>query len=284
MRKLLLAFLTVSTVSTGKPAIKYVAVPYVGYINYVNSIRDKGEMTGLYNYLGIGLYHSVEGELDYTKIKYKTLPDLNQYDFTLLYTNYRIKNSKIRAGYHYISSDDKYTDEGHIFTAGYTYYRWYSYDIGIDLNYTYYKNYRVGAKKGLSIYQVTPEGGYYFGDYYRYGSFYGKIKGYYIKLSDDLGSGKEFYSLEGSLDYFYKKYVLGVSGWAGEQSFAVRNHGFVVYNLAEKYKRGFSVYMKYILNKNINFTGKYSQNTFKERGTDKDSTANSFVFTVGASF
>lgn len=284
MRKFVLPFLALFTISQGETAVKYGAVLYSGYVNYKDSIRDKGYLGGVYNYLGIGLHHSIEGEIDYTKIKYNTLPDLTQYDISLLYTNYSLKNSKIRAGYHYISSDDKYTDGGHIFTLGYEFYKLYRFNAGIDFNYSYYKDYQLPSDKGLSVFQVNPDFGYYFGNYYRYGSFYANLKGYYISLSDDTGYGKDFYSVEGSLNYYYKKFVAVLTAWGGEQSFAVKNHGFIVYNLAEKYKGGYGFSLKYIINPKISITGKFSENTFRERGTTKDSKAQTFVITLGASF
>jgi len=111
-----------------------------------------------------------------------------------------------------------------------------------------------------SVFQISPKFGFYVGDYYSYGSFYLETRGYYIRLSDDVGFGKNFLSAEQKISYSYKNFVLSLSGWLGEQSFAVKNNGFVVYNLSEKYK------------------------SFKEIGSTKTTKATSLFFIYGVTF
>ncbi|ACO04743.1 MAG TPA: hypothetical protein DEP48_05080 [Persephonella sp.] len=283
VRRVIAVFLSLFTLSTAGTAYRFDTVFYTGAIQYDSSIRDSGMTAGVYWYLGVGLEHSLEGEIDYTYIKYLTQPDLNQFDLTLLYTNYSFMNRKIRFGYHRIFSDDKNTDMGSIFTLGYEYYIPYRYSAGFDINYSFYPDYSTG-KKGLSVFQITPGISYSFGDYYSYGSFTAGLKAYLIQLSDNTGFGKSFYSTEGSLDYYYGSLTAGFSLWAGEQSFAVKNHGFIVYNLSEKYTGGYSLYLRYILSKNMSFTGKYSRTEFKEAGSPLKSKASIFVITVGTTF
>ncbi len=283
LKKIMLFLMLIVTISEAVEKYRFDTVLYSGGIQYENSIRDSGIMTGIYFYIGAGLEHSLEGELDYTYIKYLNQPDLNQYDISFLYTNYSLINRKFRLGYHRIFTDDKNTDMGSIFTFGYEYYVPYRYAYGFDLNYSFYPEYTTD-KKGLSVFQITPNLSYSFGDYYSYGSFTTGIKGYIIKLSNNTGFGKDFYSIEGDLKYFYRNVVLGFSIWDGEQSFAVKKHGFIVYNLSEKYIGGYSLFFRYLLNNRTSFTGRYGETDFKESGSIYKSKGKIFLITVGTTF
>ncbi|MEO2069451.1 MAG: hypothetical protein ABGX27_08120 [Desulfurobacteriaceae bacterium] len=57
--------------------------------------------------------------------------------------------------------------------------------------------------------------------------------------ADTIGIGDtNYFSIDGTLRYYYGNYDLTAGAWIGEQIFAVKNGGFVVYNLTEKYKGG----------------------------------------------
>ncbi|WP_456401103.1 hypothetical protein [Persephonella sp.] len=284
IRKILSVVLLVISFSYGKENIKWDTVFYSAVLNYSNSIRDTGFTGGIYTYFGYGLNHSFEGSIDFTRIKYFTKPDLNQYDISLLYTYYYQTNSKYRFGYHYIISDDVNTDGGGIFTLGYDYYKLYRYLLGFDIHYSIYPNYQTQKKSKLLVFQLTPVVSLTFGNYYKYGSFTLTVKGYYIKLSEDTGFGKNFISAEGSLDYYIKNITTGFSIWGGEQSFAVKNHGFVVYNLSEKYSGGYTIYVRYTFNPKFSVKAGYNYFRFKELGSTKYSEGNLLLLTLGASF
>ncbi|WP_457622060.1 hypothetical protein [Persephonella sp.] len=283
VRLIVFIYLSIFSLVLAGTSYRFDTVLYSGAIQYDRSIRDSGLTGGMYWYLGIGLEHSLEGELGYTYIKYINKPDLNQFDLSFLYTNYSFLNTKIRFGYHRIFTDDENTDMGSIYTVGYEHYLPYVYATGFDLNYSFYPNYKT-RKKGLSVFQLTPYMSYSFGNYYRYGSFTLGIKGYLIGLSEDTGFGEQFYSAEGSLDYYYGNITTGFSVWSGEQSFAVKNHGFIVYNLSEKYTGGYTIYLRYVLNRNMSITGKYNRTEFKEIESPKKSQASIFVITLGTTF
>jgi len=299
MKKLLIAVLSIFPFAYGIEPVRYDAMIYGGSIHYSDSeIKDYGYYMGLYGYMGIGNHHSLEGGISYINIEYLDGENLNQFDFTALYTNYSTGNTKIKAGIHYIDSDDKATDDGIILFGGGEIYKQYKKNGGIDLAYSYYGNYSINKtytymrgrftsttnSTGLSVFQISPKFGFYVGDYYSYGSFYLETRGYYIRLSDDVGFGKNFLSAEQKISYSYKNFVLSLSGWLGEQSFAVKNNGFVVYNLSEKYKSGYSASLKYILNENASITAGINQDRFKEIGSTKTTKATSLFFIYGVTF
>ncbi|WP_456464653.1 hypothetical protein [Persephonella sp.] len=299
MKKLLPAVLLIFTFAYGTEPVRYDAMLYGGYIDYSSSdLKDYGYYTGLYGYMGIGNQHSFEGNIGYIYIKYLDGSDLNQFDYTGLYTNYSIPNTKIKVGVHYIDSDDKATDNGIVLFGGGEIYELYKKNAGIDFAYSYYGDYNINktytymrsrltsttTSTGLSVFQLSPKFGFYLGDYYNYGSFYLETRGYYIRLSDDVAFGKNFFSVEQNVSYFYKNFVLSLSGWIGEQTFAVKKDGFVVYNLSEKYKSGFSASIKYILSKKSSITAGLSQDRFKEVGSAKTTRATYLYFTFGVTF
>ncbi len=301
MKKLLPAVLLIFTFAYGTEPVRFDAMVYGGSINYSNSeVKDYGYYLGLYGYIGIDNLHSLEGSINYTYIDYLNGSDLNQFDYTALYTNYSIPEVKIKAGIHYIDSDDKATDNGIVLFGGGEIYEPYKKNAGIDFAYSYYRDYNVAKTStysfmrrrftsttnstGLSVFQISPKFGFYIGDYYNYGSFYLETRGYYIRLSDDVAFGKNFFSVEQNVSYFYKNFVLSLSGWIGEQTFAVKKDGFVVYNLSEKYKSGFSASIKYIMDERSSVTAGVSQDRFKEIGSAKTTRATTLFFTFGVTF
>lgn len=298
-RKLLVALLLSTPVLpafAGSSNTYFSVLPYGGSIDYSSSkYKDNGYFAGIYSYLGIGLKHSIEGEINYTKIKYLNGSHLNQYDFTALYTFYPNANLKLRAGAHYISSDDDATDGGIIGFVGADYYQAYKWLVGLDLYYSNYGDYNTNnvygispagrqSDKGLTVYQTTPKFGFYLGNPRAYGTFYFETKGYYIHLSDDVSFGKDFYSIEENIYYYYQNLVFKVSGWVGEQSFAVKNNGFAVYNLSEKYKYGYLGEVKYIFNRYVSMSAGVGQDKMKEYSSKDTATITTAYLTVGVGF
>ncbi|WP_457641202.1 hypothetical protein [Persephonella sp.] len=298
MKKLLPAVLLIFSLAYGSEPVRYDTVIYGGSINYSGSeIRDYGYYMGIYGYLGVGYTYSLEGSINYTNIKYLDGGNLNQFDYTALYTNYPTGNSKVKAGIHYINSDDQATDNGVVFFIGTEIYEPYKKNAGVDFVYSYYKNYNVDKtyikrglnsfisnNTGLSVYQISPKFGFYLGDYYSYGSFYLETRGYYIRLSDDVAFGQNFLSVEQNISYFYKNLTLNLSGWIGKQTFAVKNNGFVVYNLSEKYESGYSASVKYIFNKQSSVTAGINQDRFKEINSTTTTKVTSLFLTFGVTF
>jgi len=277
---------------------------YGSYFDYADSVvKDDGYSAGFYGYLGIGLEHSLEGEIDYTKINYLDAGSLNQWDFTLLYTYYGISGTKVRLGGHYISSDDSATDGGVIGYAGVEKTVDYKYDFGIDGAISYYDNYAVektyirkitmGKKSwtfytnatvnGLTVLQVSPKFGISFPST-AIGDLYFETKGYYIWLSDSVGFGRNFLSVEENIYVDYGDFRFHLYGWIGEQEFAVKNYGFLVYNLSERYKNGFGGSIRYNLSDRSFITAGLQKEYFKEIDNPNTAEVSALYFFGGVNF
>ena len=289
MKKILLSALAIPLMVDLSYAVpmKISASAYIGGLSYDKSIiKDDGYVTGVYGYWGIGWYHSLEASIDYTHINYKNnLPDLDQTDITLVYTNYSFPKIKLRGGFHLIDSDDQLSDGGYTIILGADRYEPYKWNIGADFFYTRYGDYiNLNGSKGLDVYQGTVKAGFYFGNYYTYGSFYAELLGTYIGHSDDAGFGKSFSSIEGRLSYFKGNLSATVSAWGGERSFFVDKGGFVVYNLMEKYKYGASLRVGYSIKKNLGVSASASYQKFEEIGNPDDVGVTTYVLNIGYSF
>lgn len=251
-----------------------------------SSVKDNGYFTGVYfSYKTLNLLNLFETAIDHTYIKYKDNTHLNQNDFTFAYTNYMIREIKLKVGAHYISSDDKNTDKGFVIFGEITKYRLYQWNYGLEMYFSRYKDYPTIKNKGLNVYQINPKFGFYLGNYYKGGRYYIQIKPYYIHLSEDLtGVNKNSFSTEGLLSYFIKNWTISLKGYVGDQAFPVRDGGFTVYNLSEKRKYGFGGSVKYILSRNFSLTLSAFRDYFNDIGTNKTASTTTAILILGASF
>jgi len=284
MKKLLLpvsALLLLTSANTfakevGKKIYGYGAL-YTSYLNYNNSkYKEDGYSTTGYLSLGDGLYNTLQLGVGYTHINYKDgYSDLDQEDFTAVYsnTNQFLKNHTFSFGVHYINSDDDLTDGGYTLFFDGTYsnyspkypysFRW---NAGIGLYYSHYPN-----TVNFNVYQVTPHTTIKLFSDYEKGTLYLDLTGYYIHVtdSDELGIGNDnYYSLDGALRYYYGSYDFKIGGWVGKQMFAVKNGGFVVYNLAEKYKGGAYGEIGYTFKNGLRVSFNLSVNKYTEGSDD----------------
>ena len=259
-------------------------------LNYSGSdLKDEGYAGTAYILVGDGKNHALSAGYSYTKIKYKNAPDLNQQDFTISYsnTNQLLKNHTFTFGLHYIDSDDELTDRGLSFFFDGTYSSYqkaypylFNWSSGIGVYYTRYPN-----TIDFYTFQVTPHGTFRLFSSPRKGALYLDLIGYGIHVSDreEVGIGKSnYYSIEGALRYYYGPYDLKVGGWLGEQVFAVKSSGFVVYNLSEKYKGGATLEAGYTFKSGLRFSLNYTYNRYKELSSDND--VNQSVVTVSLGY
>ena len=269
MRKVIFKFLLVIVMLGLMPAKwtkastfkKYFAV-YGTYLNYGNSkIKEDGYALTAYGSFGDGWHHGLEAAISQLHLNYESgYSDLDQTDYTLAYTNTGSlhPNLSLRLGGHYISTDDDLTDEGWILFGDLTYFVPYRWNMGLETAYSSYDE-----VMDLDVFQVSPHAGYFLKLKDR--SLYLEARGYYIHIDEKpLGvSLKNYYSLELSATCTRGPLSVKLSGWLGQQIFAVRNAGFVVYNLTEKYRGGVSGEITYRLKKYIlGVTANW--NTYKE--------------------
>ena len=244
-------------------------------IDYGNSgIKDMGAVTGGYLYLGFGLNHAVELEYDFTEIDYVDpgADRLTQSDYSFIYTNYSLPSYILRAGTHYIDSDDISTDEGLTLFAGLGKYERYNWDFLIDGYFTRYENYSVSNQASdnpLFVFQLTPKLGFHFKPGLNT-RLYVEVKANYISLSEGLDNLDEddFYSIRQSLTCYYEKLTLSGYVWSGRQVFAVRNGGLTVFNLPEKHTGGYGASVGYMIGKTDLSIGWQSE-SFRDIGVEE---------------
>ena len=182
------------------------------FLSYQGSEKKDGSVVGAYGYLGHGLSHVVEGTASRTQINFRDGTRLNQVDVSGAYTHYFTKTT-LRAGGHLIDSTDPLTDGGTVLFASVGRYVPYAWSANVEVAQTSYPNYDesepTGGRfrpDGLSVLQINPGAGVSWGDATGYRFFYATLRGYYIRLSKDVGLGdRTFLSMQASLDYIYKK-------------------------------------------------------------------------------
>jgi len=275
MKKSLALALLTSSFLHAAPASTNTFSAYSGLIDYTDSNKDTGWFAGIF-YENASVNNKIELNYERTEIDYlssvrqadSTLEDVEQNDFTAVWTHYFAKNYLFRAGGHYIDTNDKGTDEGYVLFGGLKYYEGYTFDMGVDFYYSDYTNFvHVDGTKGLTLYQIEPSIGYAFGDYKsNIGSFYAKA--YYTFIDpDEVDDGllEDTYHSGGViLKHFKGNWTNELGGWVGKQAFAVRNEGFTVYNLAEERQGGFHLSSMYAFSKNTSLKAQYAYESFEE--------------------
>ena len=179
-----------------------------------------------------------------------------------MYTNYSQKKLQIRTGLHYLLTDDKATNGSYSFILGLKRYVPYYYSIAVNFYGSFYRH----TEPSLSVFQISPQGGYYFGDYFSYGSFYFDLLAHIISISEEVGWNKQtFFSLKPSITYYIKKIILNGFLWLGDQTYTMRNSGFLLLYLPEKRTGGFGGSFSIRVSKNFSLGIMVSKETFKEQ-------------------
>ncbi|HQV30848.1 MAG TPA: hypothetical protein PKV71_03185 [Calditrichia bacterium] len=295
-KALLLTLGMTALLATSLPAQTRVdLLPYAMHIKYNDTAyKEYGMVGGLYGYFGQGLSHTWEGDIGFTRMNFGEFADtvgtrriittpinVDQWDATLVYSNYSILNTKLRVGTHAIVSDDTLTDKSLVLFGGVNHYRSGYYNAGVDLYHTWYDNYL----PGLKVLQVTATFGFFFGNYITYGSFYAETRGHYIKHSQDVGFGEtRFPSVEQSLFFYRNRLTLEAFLWSGYQAFGVMKDGFAVYNIAEKHLGGFGGSVRYNTSPKSSLKLSFSQGRFNEVGSGQISRSLSVMVLLGYTF
>ncbi|SNR62503.1 hypothetical protein SAMN06265340_101275 [Desulfurobacterium atlanticum] len=273
-----------------KASAKTYSAFYGTYIDYSSGNKTSG-YSGTF-YLNTGdLYQSTSFGISATRVEEKTeetvsfqgkqrteiVTDyIDQLDFTLLYTNTDkiLKNHIFSFGFHYILTDDKSTNNGSIFYFDGTYFKPYNWNSGLEFAVSFYPS--------TKVFQFVPHLGKYF--YTKNFTYYTWVKGYYIKVGDtaDFAFSKtNYFSGEFGVHFYKGNFDAGVFLWGGEQVFAVKNSGFVVYNLGDVYKGGIVFDGGYKIDKNYRVGFTASLNRFEYPDTGENAVQTSVTGYVG---
>ncbi len=250
-------------------------------------LKKGGYYLGTHLFYTHGKEHVAELAVDYLRISYRNTDfKLRQYDFTLSYTNYSLKNIKLRGGLHYISNNDDATDKGMTFFGELLYYVPMKWNAGLEAYVTYYPDhpYNLGTAKGIYVYQLNPKVGGYLTRNVGEGSLYFELKPYFIRVSRDVGWDKNFYSVELSATYSYKELSITAFGYGGNQLFPVKHGGFVVYNFAEKRTSGYGLSVRYVFHPKASASITLFQDNFRYPGEQDTSSLTTTLISLGYTF
>ena len=256
-------------------------ISYAGYINYGSrAVKRNDRFAGAYAYLGLGLAHSIEAEVDYTRTTYRSDFDLEQWDYTFVYTNNSISNWRIRLGGHYITDDAGFTDDSYTTITGLHYCVDDLWDAGLDFYYSRHSDY----DPDLSVYQISPHIGGRLWENEHF-TLRGDLTGHYIYLDEKVGLGERgFHSLEARLSLIGHRWSCGIFGWRGEQAFAVRNDGLTVYNLPELHTSGYGGDVRLRLTDHVALTLRAARENFEDFWYRRDTHSTKAMVLVGISF
>ena len=255
--------------------------PYYAHVDYHNStVKQQANAGGVYGFASYGTEHLLEAEADYINRSDRFIPDLHQWDYTLVYSNYSIPRWRFRVGGHTIDTSDEPSDGEYSVIAGAQYYVAGKWDAGLDAYYSRYNNFF----PQLDIYQFSPHLGLEFlrsGDHY----FRNDLKVHWIDLGNDTLVGRQnLFSVEDRLAFIWKQWTFGASGWIGRQTFAVRSEGFSVYNLAERHKGGCGLDVGYALGDHASMTVRVNREFFTEPGVPGECWSTNIVAILSVSF
>ena len=219
------------------------ALAYASGISYADSrVKTSGVVAGFYGTYGTGYRHLVEVGAAWTGIDNRDGSRLSQTDGSVAYSLFGSRVSG-RLGAHLISNSDPLTDGGLILFGGASVYRVGVWSAGAEAAWSSYPDY----DGGLDVLQAAPSAGFtaYTGGN---GVLAGTVRGYVIHLSSDPGLGDaDFFSAEASLAYTVGDWTLSGFAWGGEQAFAVRDGGFLAFNLSELHTGGFGGGLRWVL-------------------------------------
>jgi len=238
---------------------RFGVLPFYAYLHYGDaSIKSQANIEGAYFYLSnpraLLEFNGQEGDF-----AYRTGSQLSQQDYTTILTLYPLANVRFRFGNHTIANDDPLRSNGEVWFAGLHYFEKERWEAGVDAYVSRYSSYT----PPLTIAQITPRVSYHITP-----TSWVEARGYYIHSNADLGLGTEnFYSAEARLSKVFGFLTLSAFGYGGNQIFAVRNDGFIVWNLAEEHHGGFGADAIFKLNEHADFTVRIADELFKDLST-----------------
>ena len=254
---------------------------YGGYLAYQRTaIKRHATLFGFSGFLSSDPAHVFEAGVDHIDIARDILPRLRQTDATFAYANYFLPNLKLRLGGHFVASDDAATHAGWSIFGGAEYLFGQRALAGAQLAVTRFPDFT----PRLEVVQLTPRlAATLWRDLDR--TLAADLRAHWIHLGDKALAGRtDFFSLEPRLVLAWDPWRLGIFGWTGTQSFALRNDGYTLFNLAERHTAGYGGDLRYTLNPRTAFTLRYAREEFRELGATNTAAANSFLGTLAFSF
>jgi len=205
-----------------------------------SQVKEGGYVFGFYGSYGTGWKHLVEVGATRTHINFLDGYQLQQSDLAAAYSLFGARGSG-RLGGHLVLSTDPLTDGGFVLFGGANAYKVGAWTVGAEMAFSSYSDYEDGLSvDGLSVAQVAPTVGFSFSNDAYTRSVGVTLRGYAIHLSTETGlGGQDFMSAEAGVAFTSGSLTISGYAWGGEQAFAVRNGGFLAFNLPELHTGGY---------------------------------------------
>ncbi|MGD8320299.1 MAG: hypothetical protein PVJ02_07590 [Gemmatimonadota bacterium] len=246
-------------------------------ISYEDSeVKNDGYAAGFYGTYGTGWKHLVEVGATRTGIAYADGWDLRQTDVSLAYSHFG-SNGAGRVGIHLISSNDPYTHGGLVLFGGASRYRVGVWSAGAEAAMSSFPSY----DGGLTTLQLAPSVG--FTAYNEGGRSLGAtFRAYAIHLSKDVGlESRDFLSAEAGVSFTVGTVTLSGYAWSGEQAFAVRNGGFMSFNLPELHTGGYGGALRWVMTPRSALSAGLYVERFRDMEVLGDAWARTFAVSLG---
>ena len=234
--------------------------PYFAFVDYGHaSIKQQGEIGGLF--FKTSFINSLELATEYTNLNYRDGFELHQTDFIANYNYFEVENIRLRLGGRVTSANNDFIDGSWVTFLGAHAYKTAFWDIGSDMFISQYDQ----LAPNKTIFQLSPHVGIETKP-----SLDTRVRLdfrlHYINTENKIASLNKgnFYSTEARLQVDYAPWSLAVFGWTGEQTFAVRNDGYIVYSLAELHTGGYGFEMVRTLNENSFLTLRFNDEQFAD--------------------
>ncbi|MDA1013880.1 MAG: hypothetical protein O3A00_05425 [Planctomycetota bacterium] len=245
-----------------QPPFNFSVMPYYSDLGYDASLKDHGHMWGLYSFLSHEK-HEFEIAAEYLDISFKDGSAVTQTDLVGAWSYYLGDACKTRLGAHVIDSSDDLSDNGWVLFAGMSQYETGRWEAGLQMYVSHYEDYA----PVVTLYQFTPKVALTFAEF-NDTTFGGEAYAYYIYSDEEIGLGQQsFWSAEGRLYLTRDPVTVMLYGWAGQQTFAVRNDGFILYNLNELHEGGYGAEMRLKLDHMTEFRVRMGVEHFEDFAT-----------------
>jgi hypothetical protein len=240
-----------------------------------SAVKEAGRSAGIYTSLGRDWKHLFEVGGSLTRIDYTDGSTLEQTELTAAYSRFGARAAG-RMGVHLLGSTDPLTDGGLVLFGGANAYSYGEWSAGAEAAMSRYGDY----DGGLTVLQLAPSAGLSFSDGPGTRTLGATVRGYAIRVGSDVGLGdRDFLSGELAASARLGRVTLSAVGWAGEQAFAVRNGGFLVFNVAEVHTGGLGAGVRLVLTP----ASAISVGVYSERLRNSDLVTEADVRTVAAS-
>ena len=213
-------------------------------LSYSDSqVKEDGHVTGFYGSYGTGWKHLVEVGATRLRINFLDGWQLQQSDVAAAYSLYGARVAG-RVGGHLVLSTDSLTDRGLVLFGGMSAYKVGVWNLGTEVAWSSYPDYA----DGLTVAQAAPTVGFTSVDASGTRAVGVTLRGYLIHLSEETGLGsQDFVSAEAAVSFTSGPLTLSGYAWGGEQAFAVRNAGFLAFNVSELHTGGYGGGLRWVL-------------------------------------